>query len=45
MIWQMCQYPGIGKFEVDAFHMEVTLVNDYQNAYNIISLTSNLDWG
>ena len=45
MIWQMCQFPGIGKFEVDVFHMEVTLVNDYQSAYNIISLTSNLDWG
>ena len=34
----------MGEFEVNVLYMEDTLVYDYQNAYNTISLTSSLDW-
>ena len=41
----MCQFPGIGKFDIIVDLMEATLVYDYWNAYNIMPLTSNLYWG
>ena len=34
----------IGKSEVNVLYIEVTLVYDYQNAYNMIMLSSNLYW-
>ena len=38
-------FPGIGEFEVIVHNMEVSLVNSYQLAPNIISLTWKLNWG
>ena len=41
----MSWFPGIGVFEIVALYMKVTMVNDYNYAYNKTSLTSKATWG
>ena len=40
--WQISQLLEIGKLEVIVLNTEVAMVNDYQLAPNIISITSKL---
>ena len=43
--WQISQLLCIGELEVKVLILEVAMVNDYQLAPNIISMTSKLYWG
>ena len=43
--WQISQLLCIGELEVIVLILEVAMVNDYQLAPNIISMTSKLYWG
>ena len=41
-IGKKVNFPGIGEFDAIVLIMEVTLVNDYHYAHNMISLTSKV---